>query len=152
MFWRLLSFHCVVPCFNEAAVIETFYSAVDDVLGPITFDYEICYVDDGSTDRAWDINGGLSLSDRRVRYAALSRNFGRRPRYSWASGCLADGQQSSWMWRCWTVSATSDCCHARQWTRCCRCPRRSAARQDARERHGNSRPSWRSGSSTPLFT
>ncbi|MFJ2181440.1 glycosyltransferase [Streptomyces anulatus] len=77
LIWRLLSFHCVVPCFNEAAVIETFYSAVDDVLGPITFDYEICYVDDGSTDRTWDINGGLSLSDRRVRYAALSRNFGR---------------------------------------------------------------------------
>ncbi|WP_373273948.1 GtrA family protein [Streptomyces anulatus] len=43
------------------------------------------------------------------------------------------------------MPATSDCCHARQWTRCCRCPRRSAARQDARERHGNSRPSRRSG-------
>ncbi|MEU0133314.1 glycosyltransferase [Streptomyces sp. NPDC006296] len=67
----------VVPCFNEAAVIEKFSSSVDDVLGPSGLDYEICYVDDGSTDRTLDIIGRLCVSDRRVRYTALSRNFGK---------------------------------------------------------------------------
>ncbi|MEV7087674.1 glycosyltransferase [Streptomyces sp. NPDC093085] len=67
----------VVPCFNEAAVIERFHAAVGAVLGPAGLDYEICYVDDGSTDRTRDILGGLGADDRRVRYTVLSRNFGK---------------------------------------------------------------------------
>ncbi|MBM7440423.1 glycosyltransferase involved in cell wall biosynthesis/putative flippase GtrA [Streptomyces sp. HB132] len=67
----------VVPCFNEAAVIERFHSAVDEVLGPSGIDFEICYVDDGSTDRTRDIIDGMGIADRRVRYSVLSRNFGK---------------------------------------------------------------------------
>lgn len=67
----------VVPCFNEAAVIERFHSAVDDVLGPSEIDFEICYVDDGSTDRTRDIIDALGATDHRVRYSVLSRNFGK---------------------------------------------------------------------------
>ncbi|PWI07057.1 sugar transferase [Streptomyces sp. NWU339] len=67
----------VVPCFNEAAVIERFHSAVGGVLGRSGLDYEICYVDDGSTDRTRDIIRGLGAADRRVRYTVLSRNFGK---------------------------------------------------------------------------
>lgn len=67
----------VVPCFNEAAVIERFHSAVGEVLVPLGLDYEICYVDDGSSDRTRDILCGLGAADRRVRYTVLSRNFGK---------------------------------------------------------------------------
>ncbi|WP_329212541.1 glycosyltransferase [Streptomyces sp. NBC_01708] len=67
----------VVPCFNEAAVIEKFHSAVDEVMGPSGIAFEICYVDDGSTDRTRDIIDGLGATDRRVRYSVLSRNFGK---------------------------------------------------------------------------
>lgn len=67
----------VVPCFDEAAGIERFHTAVGEVLGRVGLDYEICYVDDGSTDRTRDIIDGLSAGDRRVRYTVLSRNFGK---------------------------------------------------------------------------
>ncbi|CAM5581876.1 Undecaprenyl-phosphate 4-deoxy-4-formamido-L-arabinose transferase [Streptomyces tendae] len=67
----------VVPCFNEAAVIERFHSAVENVLGPSNLDYEICYVDDGSTDRTPDLIRQLGFADPRVRYVVLSRNFGK---------------------------------------------------------------------------
>jgi glycosyltransferase involved in cell wall biosynthesis/putative flippase GtrA len=67
----------VVPCFNEAAVIERFHTAVGEVLGRAGLDYEICYVDDGSTDRTREIIDGLSAGARRVRYTVLSRNFGK---------------------------------------------------------------------------
>ncbi|MFF9497894.1 glycosyltransferase [Streptomyces flaveolus] len=67
----------VVPCFNEAAVIEKFHSAVGNVLDPSALDYEICYVDDGSTDRTPDIIRQLGFADPRVRYVVLSRNFGK---------------------------------------------------------------------------
>ncbi|MFI9494869.1 MULTISPECIES: glycosyltransferase [Streptomyces] len=67
----------VVPCFNEAAGIERFHSAVEDVLGPTGIEFEICYVDDGSTDPTRDVIDGLGSADRRVRYSVLSRNFGK---------------------------------------------------------------------------
>ncbi|MEU0137174.1 glycosyltransferase [Streptomyces sp. NPDC006296] len=67
----------VVPCFNEAAVLTRFHAAVGDVLGPAGLDYEICYVDDGSSDRTRDIVVGLGAEDERVRYTVLSRNFGK---------------------------------------------------------------------------
>ncbi|MFC5671059.1 glycosyltransferase [Streptomyces incanus] len=67
----------VVPCFNEAAVVERFHAAVRKVLGQAGLDYEICYVDDGSTDRTRDIIGDLGAGDRRVRYTVFSRNFGK---------------------------------------------------------------------------
>ncbi|MFJ7787044.1 glycosyltransferase [Streptomyces albidoflavus] len=67
----------VVPCFNEAAVIEKFHSAVEEVMNQSNIEFEICYVDDGSTDCTRDIIHGLSAADRRVRYSVLSRNFGK---------------------------------------------------------------------------
>ncbi|MDF6023081.1 glycosyltransferase [Streptomyces sp. JH34] len=67
----------VVPCFNEAAVVERFHSAVDEVLGPLGIDFEICYVDDGSTDCTRAIIDGMRVADRRIRYSVLSRNFGK---------------------------------------------------------------------------
>lgn len=76
----------VVPCFNENEVIETFHATLVTTLdaalvaggGPAARDdYEICYVDDGSTDGTRDRLRRLSEGDRRARYASFSRNFGK---------------------------------------------------------------------------
>ena len=40
----------VVPCFNEAEVIDTFHTALVAALEPTRETFEICYVDDGSSD------------------------------------------------------------------------------------------------------
>lgn len=74
---RLLS--VIVPCFNEEEVIEISYQRLTDVLQQIQLlDYEIIYVDDGSTDRTPDLLEQLQRGDPHVRVICLSRNFGHQ--------------------------------------------------------------------------
>ena len=40
----------VVPVYNEEENIAIFYEAVTDVMSGLTYDYELIYVDDGSSD------------------------------------------------------------------------------------------------------
>ncbi|MFY7917112.1 MAG: glycosyltransferase, partial [Rubrivivax sp.] len=41
----------VVPAYNEEAVIERFHRRLCDALAPLQLQFEVIYVDDGSTDR-----------------------------------------------------------------------------------------------------
>ncbi|MFF9318685.1 glycosyltransferase [Streptomyces sp. NPDC014735] len=67
----------VVPCFNEDEVIDAFHRALICALGSTHRTFEICYVDDGSSDRTRLRIGSLATADRRVRYTSFSRNFGK---------------------------------------------------------------------------
>ncbi|MFF2502224.1 glycosyltransferase [Streptomyces sp. NPDC058067] len=67
----------VVPCYNEDEVIDTFHAAVVSVLETTRQTFEICYVDDGSSDTTRRRLCSLAGPDRRVRYISFSRNFGK---------------------------------------------------------------------------
>lgn len=67
----------VVPCKNEEACVELFYDAVIKVFGELPADYELVFVDDGSTDGTLELFRSLARRDKRVRYVSLSRNFGK---------------------------------------------------------------------------
>ncbi|MEU0627886.1 glycosyltransferase [Streptomyces sp. NPDC005989] len=67
----------VVPCFNEDEIIEVFHRALISSLEPTRRTFEICYVDDGSSDRTRLRIGSLATADQRVRYTSFSRNFGK---------------------------------------------------------------------------
>ncbi|MGQ4447024.1 glycosyltransferase [Streptomyces griseus] len=72
-----LQLSVVVPCFDEAEVIEAFHAALVGVLDPLGDSFEICYVDDGSRDRTRLLLNALAARDPRVHYTAFSRNFGK---------------------------------------------------------------------------
>ncbi|MEW2213217.1 glycosyltransferase [Streptomyces globisporus] len=72
-----LQLSVVVPCFDEAEVIESFHAALLGVLDPLGDSFEICYVDDGSQDRTRPLLNAIAARDPRVRYTAFSRNFGK---------------------------------------------------------------------------
>ncbi len=68
----------IVPCFNEEAAVETFYthtSAVCETLPEIRVEY--IFVDDGSRDGTLSVIKKLAERDGAVRWLALSRNFGK---------------------------------------------------------------------------
>ena len=72
----------IVPCLNEEEAIPLFYKEVqktkeqfDREVGDI--DFEIIFVDDGSTDRTMEVVKELRSSDANVHYVSFSRNFGK---------------------------------------------------------------------------
>lgn len=71
---RLVS--VVAPTFNEEATIHAFYDRVCGALSGVPF--ELVVVDDGSTDRTWEILTELAAKDDRVKIIRLSRNFGHQ--------------------------------------------------------------------------
>jgi dolichol-phosphate mannosyltransferase len=69
----------VVPCFDEAAIIEHSHRRLRDVLDAVTgLRWEVLYIDDGSRDATLPLLRALQAADPRVRVLALSRNFGHQ--------------------------------------------------------------------------
>ncbi len=72
---KLLSI--IVPCYNEAAVIERFHQRLINVLNQLPIPSEIIYIDDGSTDDTWQKLQALTPDQSQLVLIALSRNFGK---------------------------------------------------------------------------
>jgi glycosyltransferase involved in cell wall biosynthesis len=67
----------VVPAFNEGANIEALVVRLVPVLEGIVTDFEILFVDDGSSDDTFDRISRVAKGDPRIRALAFSRNFGK---------------------------------------------------------------------------
>ncbi len=68
----------VVPAYNEERNVDVLYARLRTELDPVTPDWEIVIVDDGSSDATWERVSALSAADARVRGVRLSRNFGHQ--------------------------------------------------------------------------
>ena len=67
----------VVPVFDEEKNLEEFHRALSEQLIELAPDWEIIFVDDGSSDRSFDILKGLHEADARVGVIRLVRHFGQ---------------------------------------------------------------------------
>lgn len=67
----------IVPAYNESEVLPSFHQAITQVMLDTDADYEIIYVDDGSTDQTAAMLGGFRDRDESVAVIELSRNFGK---------------------------------------------------------------------------
>ena len=65
----------VVPCFNEEESVGIFLEEIEGVLEGR--DYEIIYINDGSSDGTLDAIKHLANSNSKVKYISFSRNFGK---------------------------------------------------------------------------
>jgi len=69
----------IVPCYNEEAVItETARQLKDLCLGLPFFDFEIIFIDDGSSDETRTLLKHFSSEDSRVKVIGFARNFGHQ--------------------------------------------------------------------------
>ena len=68
----------VAPIFNEQGNIRRLYESLRDVLNELGADFELIFVNDGSTDASADIVTDLHGGDARVKLLSLSRNFGHQ--------------------------------------------------------------------------
>jgi polyisoprenyl-phosphate glycosyltransferase len=67
----------VVPAYNEEEVLPVFHERLSAALSGLGLEYDIVYVNDGSTDRTPEVLAALRERDARVALVDLSRNFGK---------------------------------------------------------------------------
>ena len=80
----------IVPCYNEAGNVQAFQDAVITAFDGCGYDYEIIFVDDGSTDATLHNLKKLYAQQRcPVKVVSFSRNFGKE------AGLYAGLQQAS---------------------------------------------------------
>ena len=67
----------VVPLLNEERSLEALYREIADALEPLGHDYEVVFVDDGSTDASLAVLSRLHDETTNVVVIHLRRNFGK---------------------------------------------------------------------------
>jgi len=78
----------VIPVYNESGNIPRLINELEDVLASLDMAWEVLFVDDGSTDKTWDIVESLHQKNNSIKGLRLSRNFGHQ--YALLAG-LANG-------------------------------------------------------------
>lgn len=68
----------VVPVYNEEDNIKVFYDAVVTEMNALAYEYEVIFVDDGSSDSSSLLLRDLARKDCRVKVLLLARNFGHQ--------------------------------------------------------------------------
>ena len=69
----------VVPLFNEDESLDELHAWIQRVMQEHGFSYEVVFVDDGSTDRSWEVICELQEKDANVKGIKFRRNYGKSP-------------------------------------------------------------------------
>ena len=69
----------VIPLYNEDESLGELYSWIDKVMKANSFSYEVIFVNDGSTDRSWQVIDDLSKQSNNVKGISFRRNYGKSP-------------------------------------------------------------------------
>ena len=69
----------IIPCFNEEEALPIYYTEMKKVMDTMKkqTDFELIFVDDGSSDRTYKVMKELHRKDGRCQYLSFSRNFGK---------------------------------------------------------------------------
>lgn len=68
----------ILPAHNEEGNIKPIYEEITRCMGQTNYDFNIIFIDDGSTDQTLSGIQSLAEIDHRVKYIELSRNFGHQ--------------------------------------------------------------------------
>lgn len=74
---KMLEVSVVIPIYNEEGNIRELYTKLNDVLSIITENYEVIFVDDGSTDNSFNILKEINTENKNVVVVKFRRNFGQ---------------------------------------------------------------------------
>lgn len=69
----------IVPLYNEDESLPELFAWIERVMNENKFSYEVIFVNDGSTDKSWDVITELSKKSDNVRGIKFRRNYGKSP-------------------------------------------------------------------------
>lgn len=67
----------IVPAYNEGENLVRMLIAIENEMEDVHYDYEILFIDDGSSDDSVNILQRLSSTNNAVKYLTFTRNFGK---------------------------------------------------------------------------
>lgn len=67
----------VIPVFNEAENLQPFYKKLKEALSKFSHEYEIIFIDDGSSDNSSEVLKKIASDDQRVLLIKFNRNYGQ---------------------------------------------------------------------------
>jgi dolichol-phosphate mannosyltransferase len=68
----------IIPVHNEEASVSALMARLRPAVQDLNAEYEVIFVDDGSTDKTGNMLAKMSAADRRVKILTFSRNFGHQ--------------------------------------------------------------------------
>ena len=69
----------IIQMYQEEAVVKECYKRIKNALDNINnYDYEIIYIDDGSSDRTFSLLEEIAVFDNKVKVISFTRNFGHQ--------------------------------------------------------------------------
>lgn len=76
---QMLDISVVVPLYNEEESLPELYAWIERVMTENGFSYEVIFVNDGSTDRSWEVIEELQTKSPHVKGIKFRRNYGKSP-------------------------------------------------------------------------
>ena len=69
----------VIPLYNEEESLPELYAWIERVMQANKFSFEVIFINDGSTDKSWQVIESLSQSSEHVKGIKFRRNYGKSP-------------------------------------------------------------------------
>ena len=69
----------VIPLYNEDESLPELYDWIERVMTQNNFSFEVIFVNDGSTDRSWEVIHELATRSEHVKGIKFRRNYGKSP-------------------------------------------------------------------------
>ena len=69
----------VIPLYNEEESLPELFAWIQRVMKENGFSYEVIFVNDGSTDRSWNVIEGLAAKHPEAKGIKFRRNYGKSP-------------------------------------------------------------------------
>mgnify|MGYP001010350896 CR=1 FL=1 len=79
IYFGIMDITVVIPLYNEEESLPELHAWIKRVMEEHKFSYEIVFVNDGSTDRSWDVIEDLVEKDPNVKGIKFRRNYGKSP-------------------------------------------------------------------------
>ncbi len=74
---KITTFSVVIPIFNEQENLQWHHNKIVEFFNKLNRNFEIIYVNDGSTDDSLEIIRKIKAASKNTRFISLSRNFGK---------------------------------------------------------------------------
>ena len=69
----------VIPLYNEEESLPELYAWIERVMNANHFSFEVIFINDGSTDKSWQVIERLSETSEKVKGIKFRRNYGKSP-------------------------------------------------------------------------